>query len=107
MELVYRVTQIKFSDLGDFTNPAATVRVMPAGVPIWSAAFVEVIVKAPPALEASASPAQAAADAALQAARELLNEEALTHHLLALFQAEAAEQRQRDQSLHQGSGLAP
>lgn len=89
MELVYRVRHMSFSDLSPFSHPITTVRVMPADAPISSAAFLEVTVKAPPALEASESPAQSAADVALQATQELLNEEAVRQHLASLLAAEA------------------
>lgn len=89
MELVYRVTQLRFSDLGHFTHPTATVRVMPADAPFSSAACIDLTIRAHPAHAGRASPAQAAADAALQAAQELLNAEAVRRHLAALLAAEA------------------
>ena len=106
MELVYRVIRLSFSDQGQYLNPIARVRVMPAESSAMSAAFVDITVKATPDDTAAASP-QAAADAALQAARELLSAEAVRRHLAPILALEEQQRQQQDAALRQSLGLNP
>lgn len=105
MELKCLVINLAFSDVGPFTHPKATVRVLPADADPagLSAAFIDVQLK----LSATCPPGaslQAIADAAVQQARAVIQPTAASAHLQSTLDWESAQQLADDAAMARALG---